>query len=114
MVVINDIQLYILYFHIHGPRHQQHDHTGKDKNQSRQERIAKQLFKLFFYQKFYHNKFLYSNRYLNFLMLIVISTMAISNKMLISLSPNTTGTPSIISLRTACIYQRAGIMSDMT
>lgn len=40
MVVINDIQLDILYFHIHGPRHQQHDHTGKDKNQSRQERIA--------------------------------------------------------------------------
>jgi hypothetical protein len=83
------------------PRHQQHDHTGKDKNQSRQKRIAKQLFKLFFYQKFYHNKFLYSNRYLNFLILMVISTTAISNKIPISLSTSTTGTPSIISLRTA-------------
>ena len=48
-----------------------------------------------------HIILIYSNLYLNFLILTVISTVAINNKIPISLYTNTTGTPSIINFRTA-------------
>ena len=45
--------------------------------------------------------FHHSNLFLNFLKLIVISTIAINARIIISFTTNATSTPSIINLRTA-------------
>ena len=50
---------------------------------------------------------------MNFLKLTVISNTAIVASMPTSISTSETSTPSIISLRTAWIYQRAGSTAEM-
>ena len=54
MIIVYNIERNIPYLQIHSPRHQNHNHTRKNKYETRKKGVAKQLLEFFFYEKLYH------------------------------------------------------------
>ena len=82
-IVVDDGQVDVAYLHTGRPRQYQHCQARHEQDQPGQERVAADLFELFFDQVFQHG---YSSLYLNFLRLTTTSTTAIALRIATSLS----------------------------